>query len=147
MAITRPTLDDVPGYLNELYKYVAILGKGSQLADPDADRILFWDDSAGTLTWLSLGTGLAISTTTLSPANDLAALEALGSTGLAARTGTDTWAQNYSTARTLDLSENDGYPVTTRLGVGRQISVKIENASAASMELEALELEYDELAT
>jgi len=40
-------------------------GTGESLADPGADRILFWDDSEGTLTWLIPGTGLAISATTL----------------------------------------------------------------------------------
>ncbi len=36
------------------------------LADPGADRLLFWDDSAGTWTHLSLGTGLSISGTVIS---------------------------------------------------------------------------------
>ena len=35
------------------------------LTDPNADRILFWDDSAGASKWLSLGTGLAFSDTEL----------------------------------------------------------------------------------
>ena len=35
------------------------------LVDPDADRILFWDDSAGATGWLSLGTGLAFDGTSL----------------------------------------------------------------------------------
>lgn len=35
------------------------------LADPNADRILFWDDSAGTTDWLTLGTNLSITGTTL----------------------------------------------------------------------------------
>ena len=35
------------------------------LVDPNADRILFWDDSAGAAEWLSLGTGLAFSGTEL----------------------------------------------------------------------------------
>ncbi|HNC56660.1 MAG TPA: DUF2793 domain-containing protein [Leptospiraceae bacterium] len=35
------------------------------LTDPNADRILFWDDSAGILTWLTLGTNLTITGTTL----------------------------------------------------------------------------------
>lgn len=34
-------------------------------ADPNADRILFWDDSAGAATWLTLGTNLTITGTTL----------------------------------------------------------------------------------
>lgn len=35
------------------------------LVDPNADRILFWDDSLGEFTWLSLGTNLVITGTTL----------------------------------------------------------------------------------
>jgi hypothetical protein len=40
-------------------------GTGASLADPDADRILFWDDSAGGVTWLTAGTGLTIAGTTI----------------------------------------------------------------------------------
>lgn len=40
-------------------------GTGASLADPGADRIMFWDDSAGAVTWLTVGTGLSISTTTI----------------------------------------------------------------------------------
>jgi len=40
-------------------------GTGASLTDPNADRILFWDDSAGAVTWLVPSTGLAISTTNL----------------------------------------------------------------------------------
>lgn len=40
-------------------------GTGASLTDPNADRILFWDDSAGQTTWLSLGTNLSITGTTL----------------------------------------------------------------------------------
>jgi len=36
------------------------------LSDPNDDRILFWDDSAGALSWLDLSTGLSLSGTTLS---------------------------------------------------------------------------------
>lgn len=41
------------------------------LSDPNADRIVFWDDSAGVFTHLSLGTGLAISGTSLDLDSDL----------------------------------------------------------------------------
>lgn len=41
-------------------------GTGVALADPGADRILFWDDSAGETSFLSVGGGLTISGTTLS---------------------------------------------------------------------------------
>lgn len=40
-------------------------GTGASLVDPNADRIMFWDDSAGAVTWLTAGTGLSVSTTTL----------------------------------------------------------------------------------
>lgn len=36
------------------------------LADPNADRLLFWDDSDGAAAFLALGTGLSISGTTIS---------------------------------------------------------------------------------
>lgn len=41
-------------------------GTGASLADPGADRLLFWDDSGTTVDWLTAGTGLSITGTTLS---------------------------------------------------------------------------------
>lgn len=41
-------------------------GTGASLADPNDDQILFWDDSAGTTTWLDIGDGLTITDTTIS---------------------------------------------------------------------------------
>ena len=43
-------------------------GTGSSLADPGADRLMFWDDSAGFVDWLTLGTNLSITGTTLDAA-------------------------------------------------------------------------------
>jgi len=40
-------------------------GTGSSLSDPGADRIGFWDDSAGEFTWLTIGANLSITDTTL----------------------------------------------------------------------------------
>lgn len=40
-------------------------GTGASLTDPNADRILFWDDSGGAVTWLTASHGLTISTTDL----------------------------------------------------------------------------------
>ena len=40
-------------------------GTGASLADPNADRILFWDDSAGAVAFLEPSTGLTLSGTTL----------------------------------------------------------------------------------
>jgi len=45
---------------------VALSHLGLQdLTDPNADRVAFWDDSAGKFDWLTMGTNLAISGTTL----------------------------------------------------------------------------------
>lgn len=41
-------------------------GTGASLTDPNADRIMFWDDSAGAVTWLEAGSGLSITGTTIS---------------------------------------------------------------------------------
>lgn len=40
-------------------------GTAANLSDPGADRVLFWDDSAGAVTWLTMGTNLSITDTTL----------------------------------------------------------------------------------
>lgn len=55
-----------PSGLNDvLGANAGILQDLQALADPNADRILFWDDSAGTTTFLTIGDGLNISATTL----------------------------------------------------------------------------------
>lgn len=43
----------------------ALIEDVAGLVDPGADRILFWDDSAGELTWLTAGTNLTITGTTI----------------------------------------------------------------------------------
>ena len=43
-------------------------GTGSSLTDPGADRILFWDDQAGVVTWLTASTGLTITGTSMTAA-------------------------------------------------------------------------------
>jgi hypothetical protein len=40
-------------------------GTGASLADPNDDRILFWDDSGGAVTWLDQTNGVEISGTNL----------------------------------------------------------------------------------
>src|SRR5262249_12418773 len=43
-------------------------GTGSNLTHPNADRIVFWDDSAGAIAWLEFGAGLTITDTVLTGA-------------------------------------------------------------------------------
>lgn len=47
---------------------LSVSGQELQADDPGADRLVFWDDSAGKLTHLTLGTNLAITGTTLDAA-------------------------------------------------------------------------------
>lgn len=60
LQITESQITDLQSYLLP----EDVLGL-STLADPDADLVLFWDDSAGTLAWLTVGNGLTITDTTL----------------------------------------------------------------------------------
>jgi hypothetical protein len=40
-------------------------GTAANLSDPGADRIMFWDESANAVTWLTAGSGLTITDTTI----------------------------------------------------------------------------------
>lgn len=68
-TIARSGAGDITVEGNTVYRAggtdVALIdgGTGASLTDPNADRILFWDDSAGAVTWLTASTGLAITTT------------------------------------------------------------------------------------
>jgi len=44
-------------------------GTGQSLSDPGADRILFWDDSASAISFLTVSTGLDLTTTNLTSIN------------------------------------------------------------------------------
>jgi hypothetical protein len=46
--------------------WVSAPSLGSNLTDPNADRIVFWDDSAGQVAWLTAGSGLTITGTAIS---------------------------------------------------------------------------------
>lgn len=50
--------------LSELLNRISA-GNGTALTDPGADRIMFWDDSASQLQWLTIGSNLSITGTTL----------------------------------------------------------------------------------
>lgn len=50
---------------SDIQAYDADLAVIAGLADPNADRILFWDDSAGAYAYLTASTGLTISTTSM----------------------------------------------------------------------------------
>jgi hypothetical protein len=56
-------------------------GTGAALTDPNADRILFWDDSAGAMTFLTAGTGLSISGTTITATGSGGTVTSVSGTG------------------------------------------------------------------
>lgn len=62
-AAQRTTLGLVIG--TNVQAYDADLATIAGLADPNADRILFWDDSAGAYAYLTAGTNLTITGTTI----------------------------------------------------------------------------------
>lgn len=91
-----------------------ILDKNSlgleSLSDPNADRILFWDDSAGALKWLAVKTNLSISDTNLNNDNPKFVPRTSPLTSTA-------WDGNSrsTTAKTLiDLSEVFGVPANIK---------------------------------
>lgn len=75
--IVRGAIDlatDITGALG-----IANGGLGAAFTDPNADRLMFWDDSAGFITGIATLSGLAISGTTLT-VNDVTCTDCLGPT-------------------------------------------------------------------
>jgi len=90
-------------------------GTGASLTDPEADRILFWDDSAGTTAFLTVGSGLSLSGTTLSSTDAGGTVTSVavsgGTTGLTTSGGPVTGSGTITIAGTLG-EENGGTGLT-----------------------------------
>lgn len=56
-------------------------GTGASLTDPNADRLMFWDDSAGAVAFLTAGTGLTIAGTTMTASGGPIAVQVFASSG------------------------------------------------------------------
>lgn len=104
------------------------------LADPNADRILFWDDSAGGWRHLTVGTNLTITGTTLDAAN------ASGVSSIASNTGAFTLSGGITNSTNdirLDVSFLRGFlsglnlskSATTTVGVAAGVAADSTNAS------------------
>ena len=69
-------------------------GTGASLTDPGADRLMFWDDSANTVEWLTLGSNLSITGTTLDAAggggNSFSTIAVSGQSDVVADSSSDT---------------------------------------------------------
>lgn len=92
-------------------------GTGASLTDPNADRIMFWDDSAGAVTWLTAGSGLTITDTTLS------------ASGGAGNVATDTIWDAAG-----DTIYGTGADTATRLAAGAGSSIYAMNSGATAPE-------------
>ena len=95
-------------------------GTGASLTDPDADRIFFWDDSTGATRFLTVGSGLQISDTTLSSTDAGGTVTSVaisgGTTGLTTSGGPVTTSGTITLAGTLAVA-NGGTGITS-LGSG-----------------------------
>jgi len=96
-------------------------GTGASLTDPNADRIFFWDDSAGSTAFLTVGSGLQVSGTTLSSTDAGGTVTSVnvsgGTTGLTASGGPITTSGTITLAGTLAVA-NGGTGVTSSTGTG-----------------------------
>lgn len=73
-------------------------GTGANLSDPGGDRILFWDDSAGAVTWLTAGSGLTITDTTITASGSSSSRRSLNPTLVLSNITTSGTAPTNSTA-------------------------------------------------
>ena len=130
------------------------------LTDPNADRILFWDDSASSAQWLTLGTNLSISGTTINATDtnttytagtgltlsgtefsvtantyqpldaDLTAIAALSANGLLRKTA-GTWGMDTATYLT-SYTETDTLSDVTGRGATTNTAISITNATSST---------------
>ena len=147
-VITRTAIDlatDITGVLA-----LGNGGTGANLTDPNADRIFFWDDSAGASTWLALGTNLSITGTTLDAAsggsaewtdtgttlypNEVTDRVSIGTTSPSVNTTVTISATSSDSAyalQVLDNSRQSLFSVGSGLGIGLDNDIVASPVDAA----------------
>ena len=106
-----------------------LTGSLNALADPNADRIVFWDESAGRLEWLTAGSNLTISGTTLSVSGVLDTLA-----GLAVTDG------NFVVGDGAAWVVESGNTARTSLGLGTGDAVTHSNLTATNLTVATIDL-------
>lgn len=112
----------------------------ADLADPNADRILFWDDSASAYTFLTVGTGLSVAGTTLSATGatvadgDYGDITVSGSgTVWAIDAGAVTLAKMANVATDVLLGRvSAGAGAVEEIGISDFVQTLLDDATAAS---------------
>lgn len=116
-------------------------GTGGALVDPNADRILFWDDSAGATAFLTAGTGLVISGTTITTDSELSAIAGLTSAADSVPYFTGSGTAALATLTTFGRSiidDADAATVRTTLGLGTAATSASSAFQTADAELTAI---------
>lgn len=106
-------------------------GLGVVLSDPNADRILFWDDSAGQYQFLTLGTNLSITGTTINASGGGGSGDVVGpasaTDNAVVRFDSTTGKLVQDSAVTIaDTTGNISSPGNLSLGVGSSVAGNIE---------------------
>jgi hypothetical protein len=121
-AAAKALLDLEPG--TDVQAYDAELAQIAGLADPDADRILFWDDSASSYAHLAPSTGLAISGTNVT-VDAATTAQILANTADKVLLTDDTWAAGdyvaLTDAATVDVDLSLGINFSLTIGGNRTL--------------------------
>jgi GDSL-like Lipase/Acylhydrolase family len=110
-------------------------GTGTSLSDPNADRIMFWDDSAGAVTWLTAGTGLTITGTTLDAAGGGGGITNSSTDTLTNKTmnGSANTFSNISADSTIDGTTNKAFTNTERTKLTGIATAATANSADATL--------------
>lgn len=112
---------------------LALGGTGVALVDPNVDGIFFWDDSAGATAFLSVSTGLAITTTSI--AIDSTVTTLTGSQTLTNKilTSPTLTTPALGTPTALVLTNATGLPVAQLTGTGAGVLTFLATPSSANL--------------
>lgn len=113
-------------------------GTGVSLADPGENKILFWDDSAGAMSWLTVGANLSITDTTLNASGVAGSDIVIGSTlvtgGVSGRIifDNDGVAGEYAISGTGSVAMTNS-PVLVTPNLGTPSALTLSNATGLSL--------------